>query len=261
MNNDRSLANQQFELPIIGPASDCAYLPGRKSQMEFRLVRSLAADRYSQLLARGWRRFGTVVFRPVCQNCHECQGLRVWTEQFRPSKSQRRCRNRNQDLTVSIRPPTVSAEHLTLFNRYHADMSRRREWPENQTDPEQYFESFLDGRFSFSCEFQYRLNGQLVGLGLVDITDDAMSSLYFYHEPDLRDRALGTFSVLTEIQEAANRQIPWLYLGYYIADCGSMNYKNRFGPHQILQSFCRDHEAPDWTAPPMGDGTATRAGI
>jgi arginyl-tRNA--protein-N-Asp/Glu arginylyltransferase len=35
-------------------------------------------------------------------------------------------------------------------------------------------------------------------------------------------------------------------MGYYIRDCASMNYKNRFRPHEILQSYVADEEVPVW---------------
>ena len=51
-----------------------------------------------------------------------------------------------------------------------------------------------------------------------------------------------------EIEDGKTQQRQWLYLGYYILNCGSMNYKNRFRPHQILQSYVADTETPEWVA-------------
>ncbi|MEZ6122777.1 MAG: arginyltransferase [Planctomycetaceae bacterium] len=234
------------ELDMMGAESSCSYLPGRTSRMQYRLAISLSAERYEHLLERGWRRFGRTLFRPMCPACSECRSLRIEAARFRPSRSQRRNLSRNTDLTVEIVPASVTTEHLSLYNRYHADMMLRRQWPERSITADEYYESFLDGEFPFSFEFRYRLDGKLVGLGIVDITGRSMSSIYFIHDPQHRDRALGTFSILTELQYAASTGHDWLYMGYYIRDCGSMNYKNRFHPHQLLTAYVDDNAPADW---------------
>lgn len=237
------------EINFDGTASVCSYLPAQRSRMTYRLALKLSERRYESLLARGWRRFGRTIFRPICASCRACQSLRVIIPEFRPTKSQRRACQRNSALSLSIGRPTVTDEHLDLYNRYHEDMHHRRDWPFRRITPSQYIESFIDGNFPFAREFQYRDKGRLVGLGLVDMTAHAMSSVYFYHDPDLRNQSVGTYSVQQEIAEGLRTSRQWLYLGFYIRDCISMNYKNRFGPHQILQQFVADHEEPDWRLP------------
>ncbi len=214
--------------------------------MQYRYAMSLTNARYEHLLERGWRRFGRTMFRPACRSCSECRSLRVNINQFRPSKSQRRARNRNTNLTLQIQPPTITAEHINLYNAYHLDMHERRGWPYREIDEDQYFESFIDGEFAFSREFQYRRNDELVALGIVDMTGYVMSSIYFVHSPDIRSDAPGTMSVLREIEAGRQSNHAWLYMGYYIRDCGSMNYKNRFEPYQILQSYVPDNVVANW---------------
>lgn len=246
MSNEFPILPIANELELIGGESDCSYLPGRNSQMQYRIAMVLAPQRYEQLLERGWRRFGRTLFRPICAACSECQSLRVDIPSFRPSKSQRRCRNRNTDIELSIATPQVTTEYLDLYNVYHEDMHKRRGWPFREITEDQYIESFVDGGFSFAREFQYRLDGRLVGLGLVDMTARFMSSIYFIHAPDLRDRAPGTMSVLRELQIGQETGRRWHYMGYYIRDCGSMNYKNRFHPHQLMNDYVADDVRPPW---------------
>lgn len=217
--------------------------------MTYRLAYRLTENRYEHLLERGWRRFGRTLFRPVCAACSACRSLRIVLRDFQPSRSQRRCRNQNQDVTLVIRRPSVTAEHISLYNRYHQDMHQRRNWPFREITSEQYFESFLDGSFGFAREFQYRSSGQLVGLGLVDVTPHIMSSIYFFHDPEWRDAALGTYSVLKEVEDGQLKGRDWLYMGYYIRDCGSMNYKSRFRPHELLKHMVSDEEEPVWSRP------------
>jgi arginine-tRNA-protein transferase len=235
-----------MELEIPGAPGACSYLPGQTAHMVYRIAYGLKTPRYEHLLERGWRRFGRTLFRPSCPSCCACRSLRVGIREFRPSKSQRRCLNANRQLELVIGQPTVTREHLVLYNRYHADMHQRRGWAFREIDEANYSESFLDGKFPFSREFQYRLNGELVGLGIVDVTPAVMSSVYFFHDPDLRSRGLGTFSLLNELLDGSTAGRKWLYLGYYIRDCQSMNYKNHFRPHQVLETYCSDAETPDW---------------
>ena len=237
------------EMPLDGAESDCSYLPGRSSLMQYRWAYALTTERYRHLLERGWRRFGRTLFRPLCRGCNECQSLRIDVAAFRASKSQRRTRNRNSDVSFEVGPVTITAEHLDLYNAYHLDMHERRGWPLNMITAEDYANSFLEGDFSFSREFQYRLNGRLVAVGLVDHALDVMSSLYFYHAPEYRQNGLGVYSVLCEQQYALQQNVRWLYLGYYIRDCRSMNYKNRYQPHQILNHYGPFDEPAQWSEP------------
>ena len=234
------------ELEFIGSESDCSYLPERRSRMQYRFAMSLPKQRYEHLLERGWRRFGRTLFRPACRRCSECQSLRVDINSFRPTKSQRRAVRRNNDLQLIVRSPTVSEEHLALYNAFHRDMHERRGWPYREIDESQYVESFVDGEFSFSKEFQYRRDSELVALGIVDMTGDVMSSIYFVHAPELRSFGPGTMSVVRELEIGRETGHRWLYMGYFIRDCQSMNYKNRFGPHQILQSYAADDQSAVW---------------
>jgi arginyl-tRNA--protein-N-Asp/Glu arginylyltransferase len=248
------------ELELIGAATTCSYLPDRQSQMVYRLAMSLQTARYEHLLERGWRRFGRTLFRPICAGCRECRSLRIDLSTFKATKSQRRARNRNSNIDLIVQSPTITNEHLELYNAYHLDMHRRRKWPFREITHDQYIESFLEGRFSFSREFQYRLHGKLVALGIVDMTGKVMSSIYFIHDPELRDNALGTMSVLREVEEGQRTGHRWLYMGYYIRDCGSMNYKNRFGPHQLLEEYVGDSETSPWREPTEPTATSPDAG-
>ncbi len=234
------------ELEIEGSESACSYLPAQTARMIYRLAYKLTAARYEQLLSRGWRRFGRTLFRPVCAACSACQSLRVVLPEFTPSKSQRRNNAKTSDVTLTIQKPTISDEHISLYNRYHLDMHHRRQWPFREIDEDHYFDSFIDGHFTFAREFQYRHDGKLIGLGLVDVTRTVMSSIYFFHDPEWRDASLGTYSVLQEIMDGQANQRQWLYMGYYIRDCGSMNYKNRYRPNQLLKAYVADAEVPEW---------------
>ena len=81
--------------------SSCGYLPGRIWSLEYDYVGALSPAEYLQRMHDGWRRFGTMMFRPACPDCHACRPLRVCVADFRADRSQRRCWNANRDANFS----------------------------------------------------------------------------------------------------------------------------------------------------------------
>jgi arginyl-tRNA--protein-N-Asp/Glu arginylyltransferase len=229
------------------PPSECGYLPDETASLEYRYLLDIAPMEFEAMLERGWRRQGACFFRPRCPQCTKCRSLRVDTHAFRPSKSLRRCLKRNEDVRLVVRRPRLSRQHLALFDAYHADMHQRRGWSHEPTSAEDYARTFLAGHFSFAREFLYLRGRELLGVGLVDVTPGALSSIYFYHNPAWRPAGPGTFSVLKEIEFAQKSDRRWLYLGYWIPENPSMAYKNRFTPHEILERYVGDNEQPVWS--------------
>ena len=125
-------------------------------------------------------------------------------------------------------------------------MTARRGWPLAQTTPEDYANAFLIGEWAFAHEMLYFQQGRLLGVGLVDLLQESLSSVYFYHDPAWRPRGPRTFSLLTEIECARQTRRRHLYLGYAIRDCPSMAYKFRFGPHELLAEYVADASNPEW---------------
>ncbi|MHC4879704.1 MAG: arginyltransferase [Planctomycetota bacterium] len=226
--------------------SRCSYLDDQTAQLEYRVPMNLNAATFQTLLERGWRRFGNYVFRPQCPVCRSCRSIRVRVTDFSPSKSQRRSLRRNEYIDVEVTEPDVTDDHVDLFNAYHRDMSLRRGWPENSTSFQDYYESFIGGRFDFAREFRYWNEDRLVGIGIVDEVSSGLSSAYFYHDPAWRRLSPGTFSVLTEIEYARQQGLDYVYLGYWIRDNDSMNYKANFRPHEVLTAYVDESTEPDW---------------
>ena len=232
----------QFEMP---PAP-CMYLPDRQATMEYRSGRGISADDFEQLLSRGWRRFGSTIFRPKCATCFACRSLRVAVERFIPTKSQRRTLRRNDDVTVVVQPVNISEDHLRLFNAYHTDMQRRRGWRHEGISRQEYWWTFGEGGCSFAYEMLYYCREGLMGVGIVDLLPRSSSSVYFYHDPAWRAKGPGTYSLLREIELGRQAGRTHHYLGYWIAENQSMAYKSRFGPHELLRRHVADHQTPDW---------------
>jgi arginine-tRNA-protein transferase len=217
------------------PPSPCEYLPDQTWQLEYEQVRQLSTTEYEELLRRGWRRFGNMLFQPRCPSCRACRSLRVPADRFRPNRSQRRCRRRNEaEIRLEIGAPSVSPEKLALHDRYHAFQTRQKGWPLHPVrDAAAYVDSFVNNPFPVQ-EWRYRRGERLVGVGYVDDLPGGLSAIYFFHDPDERDRSLGTWNVLSLLDQAVLRKIPYVYLGYYVPGCGSMEYKVGFRPFETL---------------------------
>ena len=220
---------------FASPPSRCGYLPDQQWSLRYEVVGQLTAAEYEERLRGGWRRFGYSLFRPECPTCRMCRSLRVPVATFRPDRSQRRVWKANHaEVAVTVGEPTVTRDKLDLYDKFHAFQRDAKGWPEHgpQTAAD-YVESFVDNPF-VTREWCYRLGDRLVGVGYVDHLPAGLSAIYFFYDPDERDRSLGTFNVLSVIRRAAAEGLPHVYLGYYVEGCGSLEYKGRFRPNEAL---------------------------
>ncbi len=219
----------------VAPPGPCGYLPDQEWTMEYELMNELSPAEYQDRLLAGWRRFGAMLFRPRCAVCRACQSLRVAVDQFQPNRSQRRARRLNEnDVELRIGAPHVTPAKLRLHDRFHDYQAAHKGWPLHPAkDAGSYRDSFVDNPFPIE-EWCYELDGQLVGVGYVDVLPDSLSAIYFFYDPAFRKRSLGTWNVLSMIDSAKARRLPYVYLGYYVAGCASLEYKANFAPNEVL---------------------------
>ena len=205
--------------------------------MEYLIVGEIAPGEYQELMDRGWRKFGSALFHPVCRDCRECRPIRVPVATFAPDRSQRRAQRRFAGLVeVEAGPPEVDQERLALYERYHRARSRDRGWPENHITPEEYFFSYCHNPLP-GLEITARVDGRLAAVLLADLTPEALSAVYHYYDPDpafTPHGGLGTWIILESIYQAYLLDRRWVYLGFYVEGCRSMIYKSRFRPCEIL---------------------------
>lgn len=230
-------------------AQRCAYLAGRDSNTEYKLMLEVSPQELEALLEHGWRRFGPSYFQPVCTDCMECVSLRIPVRTFLPTKSQRRAARKCAGLRVVTGLPRVDEERLALYAAWHAERESSRGWNQNAVDAENYHMSFC---FPHPCarEMAYYQGSRLVAIGIVDETPHALSSTYFFRHPDAAALSLGTASVLFEVEWARRRGRGHVYLGYRVTGCPSVAYKDRFGPHEVLMGRPGLHEKALWLPPP-----------
>ena len=217
---------------LMGSAHTCGYLQDRHARSAFvDPAFPLEPGLYGALLDQGFRRSGDYAYRPMCLNCRACQSARIVSHAFVPDRAQKRCWKRNADLdfAVSLR---LTDEHYALYRRYLAARH-----PNGGMDPEDAdaFREFLACGWGATEFWEFRAEGQLVAVAVVDRIPRGLSAVYTFFDPELSERGLGTYAILTQIERAKAEQLSHVYLGYWVPGSAKMDYKRRYQPLEVLR--------------------------
>ncbi len=207
----------------------CPYLPNKTAVDEFFYAGRFPPELYHDFMNNGFRRSGTVFYRPVCSDCSECRPIRLQVSDFLRSRSQKRIVNKNKDVRIRIGSPRLTSEKFRIYDAYLRFQHNKLSDTSSDALTDFLYSSSVD-----TLEFEYFLDRKLIGVGITDVCSRSLSSVYFFFDPEYSGRSLGTFSALTEILFCSSNRIPFYHLGFYIRDCPSMSYKARFRPYQIL---------------------------
>jgi arginine-tRNA-protein transferase len=146
-------------------------------------------------------------------------------------------------LTVTHKPSSSSAEKFALYKKYQVAVHGDK--PDSLT--EKGFSRFLvtsslvdttspagEPQRYGSFHQEYRLDGELVAVGVVDVLPSGLSSVYLFYDPDRKDLALGKYSAMREIEFCREQGLTYYYLGFYIHTCDKMKYKGEYQPSELL---------------------------
>lgn len=226
----------------------CAYLGDRTSRSGYRYVFDASYEYNSDLVEHGYRRFGKYFSKPICKDCDECKSLRIDANKFELTKSLKRIirKNQNAGIEIVVARPHISKQHIELYKKYHKFMRDKRGWEYHHMNYERYFGVYVDGAGEFGFEVDYYDNDKLICVDLIDITRDGISSIYCFWDPDYAYLSLGKYSLLNQILIAKAHKLPWIYLGFYVKGCESLEYKSDYKPYQILKNYSELDELAIW---------------
>ena len=222
---------RRIQLYLTAPYQ-CSYLPEQSARSQVVTPNELVDDAvYSQLIRAGFRRSGLYTYRPQCDQCHACVPVRLVVDEFKPNRSQRRTWKRNHQLEAVLCEQVFDASHYNLYRRYQA--SRHAGGGMDQDGEDQYRQFLLQSGVS-TMLLEFRDADNLRMISVVDVVEDGLSSVYTFFDPDVPQAGFGTYNILWQVELCRRMGLPYLYLGYWIAESDKMAYKANFQPLQGL---------------------------
>ena len=221
------------DIVIVDETEKCPYLEGQIARMPLRIPsRTITLEEADRRLEKGHRRTGEFIYQTQCPACNACQPIRIPISGYSFSSNQKRVLSRgDRKFRNEFSELAVDPQRVALFNKHRTQRGLAGEEAEISID--EYAWGFVRSCF-LSFEITYWLENRLVCLAVCDLGKKSLSAVYTFYDPDLAEESLGTYSILKQIEYCQNFNLDHLYLGYYVADCKSMAYKQRFLPHQKL---------------------------
>jgi arginyl-tRNA--protein-N-Asp/Glu arginylyltransferase len=206
----------------------CSYLKDRSATTIFvDPALTMNGRIYSELSDFGFRRSGAHVYRPNCRNCQACIPVRIPVALFQPSRAQRRCIKRNQDVVATLTDSINTDEHYALYASY---INSRHSDGDMYPPTRDQYEDFLSSEWGVTRYIELRAEGRLLGVAVSDQLDQGLSAIYTFFHSNEPSRSLGVLAVLRQVELAQALKLPYVYLGYWIRECDKMRYKNQYRP-------------------------------
>jgi arginine-tRNA-protein transferase len=231
-----SVYGRHFPIPfLVTTEVPCPYLPDRQERKIITELSGGNAPELFELLSHaGFRRSHGIAYRPACAGCQACVPVRIPTAQFQRSRWHRRIWRRNDYLTAEICDNLPTREQYDLFAEYlearHSDGEMVGMGPQDYSS--MVADSPVDTRL-----VEFRDSDQtLKACCLTDWGKDGISAVYSFFDPDRAPDSLGSYIILWLIEAAVQHQLPYVYLGYWVAGSRKMAYKARFAPLEAYGS-------------------------
>lgn len=214
----------------------CSYLPGQLARSRIVITDDTPSDSntYAQLIRQGYRRSGSLIYRPDCDYCHACIPVRIPVELFDPNRTQRRAWKRHQHLQITRYLLHFDPAHFDLYQRYQKSRHTNSSMDQDDENGRKQYCDFLLKSTVDSFLVTFHENERLRMVSIIDQLPDGLSSVYTFFDPDVAGSSYGTFSILWQAAQCRADRLPYLYLGYWIANSQKMSYKANFQPLQYL---------------------------
>lgn len=221
----------------------CPYLDGRRA-------RDLIVDpafpmtdaAYGNLLEKGFRRSGSMYYRPNCPQCRSCVPVRVLVNDFRRTRRHKRIWKRNNHLRVRAQHPAYSEHHYDLYRKY---LHHRHSDGMMQGQSRSAYMSFLHDARLTTVFYEFYDESELVMVAVTDVSLAGLSAVYTFYDPSKEKFSLGVYAILWQIRYAQQLGHDYLYLGYWINECRKMRYKSDYRPMEILTGDAWRHLLDD----------------
>jgi arginine-tRNA-protein transferase len=209
----------------------CAYLTDQSAQQLFVDSESLPLSTehiYPLLIDQGFRRSGQQLYRPQCEHCQACIPIRVPVVSFQASRQQKRVFKNCTDWQITDKPAHFSAQHFALYQRY---LNSRH--PDHEAVGPKDYQAFLCSDNDMTHLHEFWWQQQLIAVAITDYLPQGLSAVYTFFDPEYAKLSPGSFAILWQIQRAQQLGLPYVYLGYWVANSQKMAYKNAYQPAEI----------------------------
>lgn len=234
-----------------GLCSNC----DKESMSEELVIRPLGMtlEQYQHLIDNGWYRRGGVKMFRLRHNHHiECCDweTRVLVSEFDHTthKSYKKVLRRMpvDRLTVETVPASFNREAFDLYNSYHVKkhdkpLKSEHSYCEHTVNTPTAYET-VGGVECGTFHQLYRLDGQLVAIGIIDIIPKGIVSIYMWYSlvKEVSKYSFGVYSALKEIElvkelSRKNPEMKYYYLQGWNGNNKKLNYKANYEPEDF---FC-----------------------
>lgn len=234
MTDLNSQRDQPLKMLTLVDVHECSYLPNQQANSIFLDHETPPSwGQYCQLSQMGFRRSGNHFYRPQCPSCNACKSSRVRAFEVDLNKKRfKRLLNKSRAFQINLVPATYSDEHYALYEQY---INARHKDGDMYPPSEKQYKGFLvsDNSYSHFLEIRDEEN-TLIACTVADVLHDGLSAIYTYFDPSFENLSPGTLAVLLLCVIARQRNLDFVYLGYWVKECQKMSYKAQFKPVEIF---------------------------
>lgn len=212
----------------------CGYLSNQQAKTQYLICEDPEknyAQLYNELINKGFRRDGRILYRPICLHCQSCLSSRISTKNFTPNRTQKRILKLNHRITTHWQNTEYNPEHEALYLKY---LQQRHEKNNTVLSLQQDYQQHICQTSVNTQILEFKLDNKLIMVSVIDKVQDGISSVYTFYDTSNPQRSFGTFNILWQIQWALQHQLAWVYLGYWIKQAPKMAYKSNFQPLELF---------------------------
>ena len=206
----------------------CSYIEGNSEKRIYIDLKNFRnkISIISELSRSGFRRSYDHMYIPHCDSCNLCVSSRINLKKFNYTKSTLRNLKKNLDLSLSFNTKNIKEERYELFIKY---CSQRHNNGQMQYMRIEEFENFFHNNNNDTIIVDLiDSKRNLYGSILLDILEDGYSAVYSFFNPHSKKRGLGKNLILRCLELLKLNNKNNLYLGYWVKDCNTMDYKSSF---------------------------------